>query len=163
MRLDLNEGPSNFDRPHNFVFSGGVVVPRTGGLTLSTVVRYLSGTAFSITDSSTDADRNGTLFDPLPAGSYSGNGANSLTVNSEGGRNGARGPSFFQADVRLGYWIKLGGDRRIELLGEVFNLTNRANFANPTGDRRLTDFLLLSGLRAGANPRTAQFGARFVF
>jgi hypothetical protein len=162
MRLDLNEGPTDFDLRHNFVFSGAAVVPHTG-LTFSTVVRYLSGAAFSLLDTNTDPDRNGTLFDPLPAGSYSGNGANAQTVDNKGGRNGARGPSFFQADVRLGYRFKLKGDRKFELFGEVFNLTNRANFANPNGDRRATDFLLLTALRPGGIPRTAQFGARLGF
>ncbi len=162
MRLDLNQGPTDFDRPHNFVFSGAALVPGTG-LTFSTVVRYLSGTAFTIQDTNTDPDRNGTLFDPLPAGSYSGTGANAQTVDSQGGRNGARGPSFFQADARLGYRFKLGGDRKLEFFAEVFNLTNRANFASPNGDRRATDFLLLTSLRPGGIPRTAQFGARFGF
>src|SRR5712691_2267476 len=162
MRLDLNGGPTNFDRRHNFVFSGAAIIPRTGGLTLSTVVRALSGLAFTVQDTNVDPDRNGLLFDPLPAGSYSGTGSNSFSVDDKGGRNGARGPGFFQADVRLGYQFRLG-PRRLELFGEVFNLTNRANFANPSGDRRSTNFLILTDLKAGAIPRTGQIGARFVF
>jgi hypothetical protein len=163
LRLDMNEGPTDVDRPHNFVFSGAAVIPKTGGVTLSTVVRYLSGTAFTIHDSTTDPDQNGILVDPLPAGSYTGTGSDSITVESAGGRNGARGPSFFQADVRLGYRIKLGGVRTAELFAEAFNATNRANFANPTGDRFLTNFLRLTALRPGGIPRTYQFGARFGF
>jgi len=163
MRLDMNQGPTDFDRPHNFVFSGAAVVPKTGGLIFSTVVRYLSGTAFTVQDTTLDNDRNGILFEPLPAGTYSGTGTNAVSVDSEGGRNGARGPSFFQADVRLGYRIKLG-PRKVELFGEMFNVTNRANFGNPNGDRfSTTDFLRLTTLRAGGIPRTAQFGARFEF
>lgn len=162
MRLDLNEGKTDFDRTHNLVFSGAAIVPRTGGLMFSTVVRYLSGTTFTVQDTTLDNDRNGILFEPLPAGTYSGTGTNAITVESEGGRNGARGPDFFQADIRLGYRITFGG-RRVELFGEVFNLTNRANFANPTGDKFSTDFLRLTSLRAGAAPRTAQLGARFEF
>ncbi len=163
MRLELNEGPTDVDRPHNFVFSGAAVIPKTGGLTFSTVARYLSGTAFTVQDTTLDNDRDGSLFEPLPAGTYSGTGANSITVESQGGRNGARGPSFFQVDARLGYRFKLGGARSMELFGEVFNLTNRANFANPTGDRFSTNFLRLTALRPGGIPRTAQLGARFAF
>ncbi|HYU42053.1 MAG TPA: hypothetical protein VEQ84_07870, partial [Vicinamibacteria bacterium] len=70
---------------------------------------------------------------------------------------------FFQADMRVGYRFKLGGQRRVEAFGEVYNLTNRANFANPNGDRFSTNFLLLTALRAGAIPRTLQLGARFQF
>jgi hypothetical protein len=80
-----------------------------------------------------------------------------------GGRNGARGPDFFQWDVRLGYRFKLGGVRYLEAFGEVFNATNRANYGNPTGDRFSTNFLRLTTLRAGGIPRTAQFGTRFSF
>lgn len=47
MNLDENEGPTDFDRRHNFVFSGSAMVPRTGGLTVSTVVRALSGRPFT--------------------------------------------------------------------------------------------------------------------
>jgi outer membrane receptor protein involved in Fe transport len=169
LNLGLNEGPTDVDRRHNFVFSGSAVVPRTGGLTFSGVVRALSGPAFTIQDTNIDADRNGVLFDPLPSGSYSGTGPNAITVDNAGGRNGARGPGFFQVDARLGYVIRLHS-RRIELFGEVFNLTNRANFDTPVtnsasslGDRRLTTFLVPTALRAGAVPRTGQFGARFVF
>jgi hypothetical protein len=45
----------------------------------------------------------------------------------------------------------------------VFNLTNHTNFATPSGDRRGTDFLVLTAVRTGAIPRTAQFGARYGF
>ena len=69
-----------------------------------------------------------------------------ITVDNEGGRNGARGPSFFQIDMRLGYRLKLGG-AAARPVRRVFNLTNRANFANPTGDRFSTNFLVLTALR----------------
>jgi hypothetical protein len=162
LNLDQNQGPTDFDRRHNFVFSGAMRVPKTGGLTVATVIRALSGLPFTVQDTNFDLDRNGLAPDPLPAGSYSGTGANVITVESNGGRNGAVGPSFFQADIRLGYNIKVGG-RQVELFGEVFNLTDHVNYANPTGDRRSTDFLRLVALRPGGAPRTGQFGARFVF
>jgi hypothetical protein len=165
LRLDLNEGLTDFDRTHNFVFSGAAVVPRTGGLTVSSVIRYLSGQPFTIQDTTLDNDRNGILFEPLPAGTYSGSGRNPITVDNDGGRNGARGPSFFQVDARVGYRFKLGGQRRVEAFGELYNLTNRANFANPNGDRfaGTAAFLNLTALRAGAIPRTLQLGARIQF
>jgi hypothetical protein len=61
-------------------------------------------------------------------------------VENESGRNGARGPSFLQADVRLGYRFRFG-QRRLEVFGEVFNLTNKANFELAAADRRSADFL----------------------
>ena len=42
MHLELNEGPTAFDQRHNFVVSGTALVPRTGGLNFSWVVRALS-------------------------------------------------------------------------------------------------------------------------
>jgi outer membrane receptor protein involved in Fe transport len=168
LRLEANEGPTDIDRRHNFVFSGSAMVPGTG-LTFGTVVRALSGAPFTLQDTSTDADQNGLFFEPLPAGTYSGTGRNAFTVENDGGRNGARGPWFFQADARLGYQFRFG-ERRLDVFGEVFNLTNRANFELVTansvaanGDRRLPTFLTYTALRAGAVPRTAQLGVRVGF
>jgi len=162
MRLDANQGPTDTDVRHNLVLSGSWRMPRTGGLTVAAVVRALSGRPFTIHDTTVDPDRNGVLFDPLPAGSYSGTGPNAVTVENDGGRNGARGPGFFQADVRLGYRFRFG-ERRLEVFGEVFNLTDRANFERAAADRRSTNFLTYTALRAGAVPRTGQLGARFTF
>lgn len=163
LRLDANEGATDFDRRHNFVVSGSALVPKTGGMTVSWVARALSGLPFSIQDQNIDADRNGILFDPLEGGSYSGNGSDSITVDNEGGRNGARGPNFFQLDMKVGYRLKLGSTRTLDVGVDVFNVTNRANFANPSGDRSVTNFLLLTALRDGAVPRTAQIGVRYAF
>ena len=68
-----------------------------------------------------------------------------------------------QLDMRFGYRLRRGATRTLDLFADVFNVTNRANFENPTGDRRLTDFLNLTTLRAGAVPTTLQLGARFEF
>lgn len=163
LNLDLNEGPTSFDQRHNFVASGTAIVPRTGGLSISWVARALSGTPLTVFDSRVDTDRNGTLADPLPAGSYSGSGANSITVESDGGRNGAYGPGFFKLDLRVGYRLDLGSRRTLDVFGEIFNVTNRDNFANPTGDQASANFLRLTGLSTSSTPRTGQFGVRFGF
>ena len=118
--------------------------------------------------SAIDVDRNGTLFDPLVSGTYTGAGAiaadNYTVENFDGKRNGATGPGFFQLDTRFGWRFNLGSGRTFDLSADVFNLTNRANFANPGGNQGApTTFLVLSALRAGAAPRTLQIGARFGF
>jgi hypothetical protein len=82
------------------------------------------------------------------------------TYQSE--RNGARGPGFFKADLRLGYTVNLKG-RRVELFGEVFNVTDRVNFANPSGNQANADFLRLTGYSTSTTPRLFQLGARLVF
>jgi len=163
LNLDLNEGPTNFDQRHNFVVSGSALVPRTKGLTVSWVARALSGTPFTIFDSRNDPDRNGTNTDPLPAGSYSGSGSNAISVESDGGRNGAYGPGFFKLDMRVGYRLDLHNRRTLDVFGEMFNVTDRANFANPTGDQASVNFLRVTASSTSNNPRTGQIGVRFGF
>ncbi|MEX1184525.1 MAG: hypothetical protein WEF86_15045, partial [Gemmatimonadota bacterium] len=163
MRLALNGGPLDTDRRHNLVISGSALVPRTGGLTVSWIARALSGSPFTLTDSSSDPDRNGVFQEPLESDSYSGEGPDAITVDFDSERNGARGPAFFQIDTRIGYRLRLGEGRTLDVFGELYNLTNRANFANPTGNRRSSNFLVLTDLRDGAVPRTGQIGIRFGF
>ena len=163
LNLDQNWGPTGSDRTHNFVLSFRGVVPKTGGLSISGVYRVLSGTPLTIQDTNVDPDRNGILFDPLPAGTYSGTGANAITVENDGGRNGARGPGFQQVDMRIGYRVRLRGQRTVDIFGEIFNATNRVNFDNPTGDRRSGQFLIPTTLRGGGFPRQFQLGARLGF
>jgi hypothetical protein len=129
-------------------------------------MRALSGAPFTLFDSTTDPDLNGQFTEPLAAGSYTGTSGprrNPWTVNNESTRNGARGPGLFQADVRFGYRLRPGQNRNLDLFVDVFNITNRANFEIPLGDRRLPDFLNLTALRSGAIPTTMQFGARVEF
>ncbi|HEX6976677.1 MAG TPA: carboxypeptidase regulatory-like domain-containing protein [Vicinamibacterales bacterium] len=164
LHLELNEGRTDFDIPHNFTVSGTALVPKTGGLNVSWVARALSGTPFSLTNGNIDPDLNGIQAEPLAAGTYSGNGNNAYEVKdylSE--RNGARGPGFFSLDMRFGYAVKAGGRRRVEISADVFNLTNRTNFANPTGNQASTQFLLLTGYSTSYTPRKVQIGARIEF
>ncbi|MGH9385494.1 MAG: hypothetical protein ACRD2N_14530, partial [Vicinamibacterales bacterium] len=163
-------GPSPTDRRHNFVMSGRLEVPKARGLGLSGTLRMLSGTPFTIQDDSVDTDLNRINFEPLPAGTYNAFPAAGAfvmkDVESKGGRNGARGPGFVQLDLRAGYKLRLRGNRTLDAFVDVFNVTNRANFANPaSGNRRVqADFLRLSALVGGTGfPRQAQFGLRLGF
>jgi hypothetical protein len=152
------------DRRHNFVVSGTALVPRTHGLTVSWVARALSGLPFTLFDANIDSDRNGNQAEPLAEGTYSGTGADAITVDFKSKRNGAYGPGFFQLDLRAGYRISLGEGRTLDAFGEIFNVTNRANFDNPSGNIAApATFLVVSALRAGAVPRTGQIGIRLGF
>jgi hypothetical protein len=162
--LDLNEGPTSSDRRHVFNVSGQVEVPWIRGLIGSAVFRAASGLPFTIHNTNIDADRNGVLIDPVPAGSYSGNGPNAISVENKGGRNGAYGPGEMNIDMRVGYRVRgLGQGRTMDLFLEAFNLTNSPNFTNPTGDMRSGSFLVPDSLRGGGFPRQYQVGARFGF
>ena len=162
--LDLGFGPLDANRLQNFVLSGRVEIPRTHGLTMSGIYRYLSGASLNLYNSAVDADRNGRLFDPLSAGQYCGQGANSICVDNKGGRNGATGPAYKQTDLRFAYRFRPYRETTIDANLELFNIFNTANFANPTSDQRLTDFLVLNALRGGnGQPRAAQVSVRFGF
>ena len=164
LNLDLNEGPTQFDTRHNFVVSGQALIPRTGGLNVSWVVRALSGSPFSLTNNTIDPDRNGTSAEPLAAGDYTGTGPEAYTVKGyKSQRNGAYGPGFLNADIRFGY--RLGsGQRRVELIADVFNVTNHTNFANPSGNQGApAAFLVLNAYSTSYAPRKLQLGARFQF
>jgi hypothetical protein len=172
LKLDLDEGPTAFDRRHNFVFSGFYEIPRTRGLIVSAVVRGLSGTPFTIIDSRIDADQNGINFDPLPAGSYSNSrtfpNGETLTFDfdNEGGRNGAVNPGFFSADLRLAYKYDITERIKAGFTFEIFNLTNRTNFDNVSGDFQggvNTNYLMPTIISPNAAPRTLQLGFRVSF
>lgn len=162
--LDLNYGPLDNDRGQNLAISGRVEVPRTGGLNISGVYRFMTGTPITIQDTTFDLDRNGILFDPAPPGNYCGTGTNAFCTNNEGGRNGGRGPSFKQLDMRFGYRFRKAPSQTLDVNFELYNIMNTANFDNPTGDIRSTDFLRLTALRGGnGQPRAAQFSVRLGF
>ncbi len=120
---EQDRGPGDFDMRHRFTLTG-VVEPRFKGLSgaaaavlngwqMSSRVILSSGYAFNAT---TGQDANGdTIFNDRPAGiSYN---AYSL-------------PSYQTLDLRLSRIIRLGESRRLELIGESFNLTNRLNPTN---------------------------------
>ncbi|MDO8677447.1 MAG: carboxypeptidase regulatory-like domain-containing protein [Acidobacteriota bacterium] len=166
LNLDARYGPMNVDRHHILSLNGRTEVPKTKGLTLSSTVRWMSGAPFTIFDSNVDVDRNGELDDPLPAGTYSGTALNAMKdVESKGGRNGAIGPDYFQVDVRAGWRARLGKDRALDVYLDIFNITDRANWDNPSGDQRVAaTFLQLRTLRGGSGfPRSANFGLRYAF
>ena len=170
LRLDKRWGPTAVDRRHILSISARTEIPKTGGATLAAVVRYMTGAPFTIFDSSIDADQNGELNDPLPAGTYSGTAPNAMAdVANEGGRNGAYGPDYLQADVRAGWRLRIAKNT-LEFFVDVYNITNRTNFENPVNtaagaDRRLTaTFLVPTVLRGGSGfPRQAQLGVRYTF
>jgi hypothetical protein len=165
MHLELNEGPTDFDIRHNLTISGTALIPHTSGLNLSWVARALSGLPLSLTNSAVDPDLNGIQAEPLAAGDYTGTGTDPFTVKGyTSERNGARGPGFFDLDMRFGYRIPLSGTRRLEIAADLFNLTNHTNFAIPAGNQNApSTFLLLTAYNTSYSPRKLQLGARIQF
>jgi hypothetical protein len=165
-------GPLDNDRRQNVVLSGRIEVPRTGGLIISGIYRWMSGVPFTIINSAVDADQNGRLFDELPAGKYCGVGPNAFCADYKGGRNGARGPNWQKTDLRATYRLRPGTGRTVDLTFELFNVFNNWNFERPGSssggswfaDQRLGDFMTLTQFTGGqGQPRAAQFSARLGF
>ena len=172
LNLDAEYGPTAVDRPHILTLTGSYDVPRTGGLKLSGVFRARSGTPISLRNTTFDNDRNGlTNNEYLAAGTYTGAAPDAASPNSipytveyAGGRAGGRGPGYAQMDLRAGYRIQLGGGRTLDAFLDVFNLSNRANFANPLIDQRLpATFLRLLDVSDEGPTRTAQINIRYGF
>lgn len=164
LNLEQGEARTTQDRPHVLSAGGSLEVPKTRGLVVSAGLQYQTGAPFTLTDSSTDPDRNGQFQEPLPAGSYSGAATNpdAITLDNDGGFRGARGPNFMLLNVRAGYRFRLRGGHSLQAHFDVFNVTDRANFNTPNGDRRDTaTFLILRSVTAPT--RTAQFNLKYAF
>ena len=163
LHLELNEGPTAQDVRHNLVVSGAAMIPRTKGMTFSWVARALSGRPFSLVNATIDPDRNGSQSEPLTAGDYAGTGADGYRVKGyKSERNGAYGPGFFKLDVRAGYRFTVN-QRTLDAFVEVFNVTNRVNYANPSGNQASPTFLVLTGYNTSSTPRLVQLGVRIGF
>ncbi|HSF15811.1 MAG TPA: TonB-dependent receptor [Vicinamibacteria bacterium] len=101
--------------PHVFVGSGGYVFPHD--FTVSSVVTWRSGRPFT-------ADG---------VGDYDGDGFNDFFDTRTEGRGAFSLPTFFQWDLRVEKAFRFGGQGRVAVIGEFFNMTNRNNAAQVIG------------------------------
>ena len=98
MHLELNEGPTDFDIPHNFTFSGTGARAQDERAATELGGARAERPPFTLTNGDVDPDQNGIQAEPLPAGDYSGTGTDAYTVkNYTAERNGARARAIFQA------------------------------------------------------------------
>src|SRR5215510_4468638 len=72
------------------------------------------------------------------------------------GRNSFRGPDLTNYNVSLFRIFPVGDRFRLELRGEVYNVTNSSHFANPNANINSLQFGQSTGLLAGYGPRTFQ-------
>ena len=138
-----DRGPSLNDARHRLVIAGDVALPL--GFSLATVLTARSALPYNVT-TGTDDNRDGSPTTDRPRGVS---------------RNSGRGAALFQADVRIKKTFAFGV-RRIELVAEAFNLTNRLNWTFPV------NFVPGGGVAyptpSGAElTRELQFGVRALF
>jgi hypothetical protein len=164
--LGADWGPADNDARHNFVATGQVTLPFQ--IQIAGILQIRSAFPFNVVsgrDTNNDS-RSGDRPDPNPNGTFPTNGVLdygqfSIPVNRPGtlSRNAFRGPNFRSADLRLSKVIRVG-TRRIELLAEGFNITNRVNFDSYTSSIQSRSFGVPQS--AGA-ARQIQLGGRFDF
>jgi len=139
-------GPSPNDERHHVTISGIWELP--WGLQLAPILQYGSARPYNLTNSSNTLNTGGgtatavvvPTSDPTNWLAFTGN--NTGARNCFYGLNGVaqactiakydplRGDPFFQLDMRLAKNIKFGDRLNVQLVGQAFNLTNRANYGN---------------------------------
>jgi hypothetical protein len=146
-------GPTGQDERHRLVATGIFDLPY--GIQLSPVFQVASARPYNLTagsDLNADGTNNDRWVDPATG--------QQVSINA------ARGDSTVVLDLRGTKFFALGGERRIGVFAEAFNLLNNANFGGGyTGNGRSVLFRQPSGsLIPGIGyPRTLQLGARFLF
>ena len=138
------------------------------GVNLAAILQLRSAFPFNpVSGRDTNNDsRSGDRPDPDPNGAYPTNGVTtygrfSIPANRPGtlGRNAFRGPDFRRFDLRVSKTIPMA-TRRLELMVEAFNVTNRVNFNPYTSSIQSTFF---GRPQSADNPRQVQVGVRFDF
>lgn len=148
------------DRRH--VFAASASVNPWSSLTFATVVSAISGAAINETvgrDVNGDLDNNDRPIQGVDDATRP-----ILSPVDSAGRaviNGLEGPGSFLVDLSVRYSIPLGTRvNSVDLFYDVFNLFNRENLVNPTGNRRSPNFMVST---AAQFPRQMQFGIRVRF
>jgi carboxypeptidase family protein/TonB-dependent receptor-like protein len=155
------------DRDNTHAFASSANIDLTHGFGAGFVFRTYSGYPINETVG-TDVNGDGTTNDrptkgvndiaALPSGRSP---AIVSAVDSRGVavRNGINGEHKTILDGRFQYTCQIGR-YQAGLFLEIYNLTNHANFGNPTGARNSANFLKTI---VADNPRTAQLGVRLIF
>jgi len=74
-------------------------------------------------------------------------------------------PTFANVDLRFSKFFNLGRAGRIELIAQLFNVFNRANFATVSSNPGATTFGKVNAIQANINApsRQAEFAIRVQF
>jgi hypothetical protein len=145
-------GPTATDERHRLVAMG--VFELAYGIQLSPVFQASSARPYNLTAGS-DLNRDGTNNDR-----YIDPG-----TGQQVSLNAARGDKTVVLDLRTTKFVELGGDRRLGLFAEFFNVFNTVNFgAAYNGNGRSATFQQPNGFVPGIGyPRQVQLGVRFLF
>jgi hypothetical protein len=197
--LAAERGPSLFDARHRFVFSsqwslpffhqsGGIMQAMLGGWQLNGIVTAMSGTPFTVFDSTDVSDQGGapeiTGFSANRPNLVSGQNPNSgpKTTNAwlnraafaqvipdpnspvqqfgNAGRNIGVGPRFSDWDLSIFKNFRVTESKNIQFRAEFFNILNHPNFRLPDSDISSPTF---DTIQAALPPRVVQLALKFLF
>ncbi|HMF74224.1 MAG TPA: hypothetical protein VK604_01045 [Bryobacteraceae bacterium] len=175
-------GSCSFDLRQNFVLSVVAKMPKLpsaranrlfGGWQLAPILSIHSGTPFSPltgTDNSrtgVNLDRPNVLNNPyvenLDTRQWIASTAftsNAIGTFGNAGSYSLIGPGYFDIDFSLSRIFTVGEIHHVEVRSEFFNVTNHANFTNPSGTLRSQSF---GQLLAASDPRIIQFALKYSF
>lgn len=129
-------GPAASDRRHTIVVSGSALLP--GGINLGAVWTLRSTMPFSAL-AGTDLNGDGAVTDYVPGTTNDqGNRGNASFLSAVNAYRATRGLAaipesqidsnrYNRMDIRISKAIPLGGNRKVELIGQVFNLLGTTN------------------------------------
>jgi hypothetical protein len=165
---ELDEGYGNSDRRHALVASGAMLLP--GDVTLGGVWTIRGSAPFSAR-AGRDLNADGANTDYVP-GTHKGQGNRDLDlglVNAWRAQNGLRPipdsqidtTDYSRFDVRLSKSFPVGGTRKVEIIGQVFNLFGRDNLGGIGASWQTNALSDAFGRQLGAQPRQqAEFAVR---
>ncbi len=168
--INLDYGTNGLDIRHQF--KSAVVVTLPYGFTLSDSIQVRSGLpypAYSLDDINNDAVANQVAFNDRPVVTPASGKAFLLP------RYPARQPNFFQTDFRVEKNLKFSERYNLDLLADMFNLTNHGNlFSNPNNSAFVPSALTavpqpsatyrkLDQISPGSLPFAVQLGLRLNF
>ena len=149
---DSEWAPNGPDERHRVVATG--VFDVGWGVQLSPVMQLASARPYNLTagtDLNRDGNNNDRWIDP--------------STGQQVSLNAARGDKTFVVDLRSTKYLNFGGERKIGLFVEGFNIFNTVNHgAAFNGNGRSAIFRQPTGYIPGIGyPRQMQLGARFLF
>ncbi len=155
------ENPGTADRRHRLVVSGIVQLP--WGLQTSVIGDFRSSLPMNPT-SGIDINADGYAID-LPGGVTRFSGCRDLNLTAintfrQGralpGVSDVTCPGFANIDVRVSKSVQLGGSHELELIGQLFNLANRANYNVPNNNITAATFGQSTSLLPNINAPSRQ-------
>jgi hypothetical protein len=169
-----------FGSGRRWLSQGGVAAAVLGGWQLTGLLAWETGRFFEVTvpdptsnlGVTTSLWRADLVGNPYPADQgvdhWFDKNAFAVPQNTDGsfrygnlGRNSLRGPGVFNLDLGLIRQLTLGGDKRLQIRWEVFNVTNHPSYGFPISNLLSPDFGRITS--TVSTPRQMQLAVKVLF